>query len=133
MLARFALVFAMLLLLAAPVVADQTVLEQLRLGVPADQREVWLEGEQLTWQPWLEAQDGFLGRDLYWDPSRQEGLLLIRWASREQWKSIPAAEVQRVQNRFDAVVNQALGRLASAESPFPLLAEGELQIQDLPD
>ena len=128
-----AFVLAMLLLFAGPAVADVGVIEQLRLRVPEPHRELWLEAEARSWQPWLERQDGFLGRDLYWDPQRQEGVLLIRWSSREQWKSIPDQEVLRVQERFEAVVNRALDRDVDAPPLFPLLAEGELLVQMLPE
>ena len=122
----------MLLGIAAPAMAEQGVIEQLRLAVPASHRELWLQAEASSWQPWLEQQSGFEGRELFWDPQRQEGLLLIRWSSREQWKAIPAAEVERVQQVFEAQVNQALKRDPAAEPLFPLLAEGELQVQELP-
>ena len=112
--------------------AKDAVIEQLRLQVPAAHRELWLQAEARTWQPWLEQQDGFEQRSLYWDPVREEGLLLIAWASRTQWKAIPEAEVLRVQALFEAEVNQALQRPASADPLFPLLAEGELQQQQLP-
>ena len=127
-----ALLLAMLLGVAAPAMAEQGVIEQLRLGVPASHRELWLQAEASSWQPWLEQQSGFEGRQLFWDPQREEGLLLIRWSSREQWKAIPAAEVERVQEVFEAQVNQALKRDPAAEPLFPLLAEGELQVQELP-
>ena len=127
-----ALVVAMLLVLAGPAMADGGVIEQLRLRVPEPHRELWLQAEASSWQPWLEQQQGFLGRDLFWDPEREEGLLLIRWTSREQWKAIPQAEVLRVQARFEAEVNQALNRPAEAPPLFPLLAEGELLVQALP-
>ena len=107
-----ALVVAMLLVLAGPAMADGGVIEQLRLRVPEPHRELWLQAEASSWQPWLEQQQGFLGRDLFWDPEREEGLLLIRWTSREQWKAIPQTEVLRVQARFEAEVNQALNRPA---------------------
>lgn len=127
-----ALLLAMLLGVAAPAMAEQGVIEQLRLAVPASHRELWLQAEASSWQPWLEQQSGFEGRQLFWDPQREEGLLLIRWSSREQWKAIPAAEVERVQEVFEAQVNQALKRDPAAEPLFPLLAEGELQVQEMP-
>ena len=127
-----ALVVAMLLVLAGPAMADGWVIEQLRLRVPETHRELWLQAEASSWQPWLEQQQGFLERDLFWDPHREEGLLLIRWTSREQWKAIPQAEVLLVQARFEAEVNQALNRPADAPPLFPLLAEGELLAQALP-
>ena len=126
------LLLAMLLSVAAPVMAEQGLIEQLRLAVPASHRELWLQAESSSWQPWLEQQSGFEGRELFWDPEREEGLLLIRWSSREQWKAIPSTEVERVQEVFEAQVNQALNRDPAAAPLFPLLAEGELQVQVLP-
>ena len=127
------LIFAMLLFAAGPVLADQQVMELLRLSVPADQRDVWMDGERSTWQPWLEEQDGFLGREIFWDAGRAEGLVLVRWASREQWKAITDEEVQRLQGRFDARVKTALGRRSDDASPFPLVEVTELQPQRLSD
>lgn len=100
------------------------VVEHLRLQVPAAGLEAWLEAERGSWEPWLAQQPGFLDRQLLWDPDRQEGTLLIRWASRAQWQAIPAAEVARVQNRFEALARQATG--ISQGNPFPLVFEGEL-------
>ena len=127
------LIFAMLLIAAAPALADQKVIELLRLSVPAGQRNIWMDGERSIWQPWLEEQDGFLGREIFWDAGKAEGLVLVRWASREQWKAITNQEVQQVQRRFDSRVNAALGRSAGDESPFPLLEARELLPQPLLD
>ena len=131
MIRALAVLLVMLLGVCSPAMAVDAVIEQLRLDVPMAHRALWLDVEASTWQPWLEQQDGFLGRDLFWDPQREEGLLLIRWASRSQWKAIPDAEVERVQAAFDAQVISALRLSAPSESPFPLLAAGELQPQRL--
>ena len=104
--------------------AHQPVVEQLRLEVPREYREIWLEAERSTWEPWLAGQDGFLGRELLWDPLHGEATLLIRWASRQQWKAIPQAEIDAVQARFERQVRLRLG--AQAPNAFPLLYEGEL-------
>ena len=53
-----------LILWASPVLASEFVVELLRLDVPAAQRQIWLEAEASTWQPWLERQDGFRSRAL---------------------------------------------------------------------
>ena len=118
-----------LLIWAFPVLASEFVVEMLRLDVPAAQCQIWLEAEASTWQPWLERQDGFLGRDLYWDPKLEQGILLIRWASRDQWKAIGAEAVDQVQQRFDAEVNSSIGRELDAGSAFPLLEAAELMPQ----
>jgi uncharacterized protein (TIGR03792 family) len=103
------------------------VVEQLRLRVPAEQRQAWLQAERGSWGPFLARQDGFLGRELFWDPARQEAVLLIRWASRAQWQAIPTAQLQEVQERFERIARQATG--ASEGNPFALVFEGELEPQ----
>ena len=108
------------------------VVEHLRVKVPADARGAWLQAEEESWGPWLQRQDGFLGRDLLWDAEREEGLLLIRWRSRRQWLAIPASDVEAVQGRFEAAARRALDRdaggrePAAASNPFPLVHAGEL-------
>ena len=57
----FAVLLAMLLGLASPAMAMDAVIEQLRLQVPAAHRELWLQAEARTWQPWLEQQDRVTG------------------------------------------------------------------------
>jgi uncharacterized protein (TIGR03792 family) len=104
---------------------EVAVVEHLRVKVPAEARQAWLEAERGSWDPWLERQPGYLGRDLLWDAEREEGTLLIRWASRDQWKAIPAAEVGAVQERFEHLARQITG--ARQGNPFPLVFEGELQ------
>ncbi|MDM7959356.1 MAG: TIGR03792 family protein [Synechococcus sp. WH 8007] len=103
---------------------EVVVVEHLRIKVPADGRQAWLEAEQGSWEPWMQKQDGFLGRELLWDSAREEGTLLIRWASREQWKAIPEAEVEAVQERFEELAREATGQRQG--NPFPLVFEGEL-------
>lgn len=103
---------------------EVVVVEHLRIKVPADGRAAWLQAEQGSWEPWLEKQDGYLGRDLLWDSEREEGTLLIRWASREQWKAIPEAEVEAVQEHFEQLAREATGQ--GQGNPFPLVFEGEL-------
>jgi uncharacterized protein (TIGR03792 family) len=104
---------------------EVAVVEHLRVKVPAEARQAWLEAERGSWEPWLAQQDGYLGRDLLWDPEREEGTLLIRWASRQQWKAIPLEEVEAVQERFEQLARQATG--SRQGNPFPLVFEGELQ------
>jgi uncharacterized protein (TIGR03792 family) len=104
---------------------EVVVVEHLRVKVPAEARQAWLEAERGSWEPWLTQQPGFLGRDLLWDPEREEGTLLIRWASRAQWKAIPLKEVEAVQERFEKLAREATGTREG--NPFPLVFEGELQ------
>ncbi|QNJ25293.1 antibiotic biosynthesis monooxygenase-like domain containing protein [Synechococcus sp. SYN20] len=105
---------------------DVAVIEHLRLSVPEQGREAWLEAERGSWEPWLAQQMGFLGRDLLWDPETEEGTLLIRWSSRQAWKAIPSAEVEEVQTRFEQLARDAMSLPQAMDNPFPLVFEGEL-------
>ena len=100
------------------------VVEHLRLQVPQESREHWMAAERGSWEPWLKQQPGFLGRDLFWDPATEEGTLLIRWSSREEWKSISMEEVETVQERFETLAREQTGQRQG--NPFPLVFEGEL-------
>ena len=100
------------------------VVEHLRLRVPEHSRENWMVAERGSWEPWLDKQPGFLGRELFWDPATEEGTLLIRWSSREAWKSISMAEVEQVQERFETLAREQTGQVQG--NPFPLVFEGEL-------
>ena len=67
----------------------EMVIEELRLKVPAEVKAVWLNAEKEIWEPWLSSQDGFLGRQLFWEKEKEEALILVTWKSKKLWKSIP--------------------------------------------
>jgi len=105
---------------------DEIIIEELRLKVPADKKSAWLKAEKEIWEPWLSSQDGFLGRQLFWDKEREEALILVNWKSKKLWKSIPMLEVNVVQQKFEDNVKTALN---IGENPFKLIYEGELNKQ----
>ncbi len=105
---------------------DEIVIEELRLKVPAQFKEVWLKTEKKIWEPWLFSQDGFLGRQLFWDKEKEEALILVNWKSKKLWKSIPMSEVNVLQEKFEDNVKTALN---VSKNPFELIYEGELDIQ----
>ena len=103
-----------------------TVVEELRLKVPLKFKEVWLQAENQIWEPWLSIQDGFMGRQIFWDKGKEEALILVSWKSKKLWKSIPMSEVNIVQEEFEDNVKTALNL---KENPFELIYEGELDKQ----
>mgnify|MGYP001359227197 CR=1 FL=1 len=103
-----------------------TVIEELRLKVPWKFKEVWLKAESQVWEPWLSIQDGFMGRQIFWDKEKEEALILVNWKSKKLWKSIPMSEVNVVQQKFEENVKAALDVV---ENPFKLIYEGELDKQ----
>ncbi len=104
----------------------EMVIEELRLKVPADAKAAWLNAEKEIWDPWLSSQDGFLGRQLFWDKEKEEALILVNWKSKKLWKSIPMSEVNIVQGKFENNVKTALN---VSKNPFELIYEGELDSQ----
>ena len=104
----------------------EMVIEELRLKVPPDLKAVWLDAEKEIWEPWLSSQDGFLGRQLFWNKEKEEALILVNWKSKKLWKSIPSSEVNIVQEKFEDNVKAALN---VRENPFELIYEGELDKQ----
>ena len=103
-----------------------SIIEELRLKVPLKFKEVWLNAEKQVWDPWLAIQEGFLGRQIFWDKEREEALILVIWKSKKLWKSIPMSEVNEVQKEFEDNVKVALN---VQENPFELIYEGELDKQ----
>ncbi len=105
---------------------SQNIVEELRLTVPAEFKEAWLKAEKIIWDPWLVIQDGFLGRQLFWDKEKEEALILVNWKNKELWKSISSKEVNKVQEKFEQNVKSSLNL---TENPFKLIYEGELDKQ----
>ena len=102
------------------------VTEELRLKIPSEFKKVWLQAEKEVWEPWLSIQDGFLGRQIFWDKEKEEALILVNWKSKKLWKSIPMSEVNVVQQKFEDNVKAALN---VGDNPFELIYEGELDKQ----
>ena len=101
----------------------EMVIEELRLKVPTDVKATWLNAEKEIWEPWLSSQDGFLGRQLFWDKEKEEALILVNWENKKFWKSISMQEVNEIQRKFE---NNVMTSLNVSENPFKLIYEGEL-------
>ena len=102
----------------------ESVVEHLKLDVPNEFKHAWLKAEQGSWEPWLLKQNGFLGRQLFWDPKVEEATLLIGWKSRAVWKNISQSEINLVQQDFEKIARKETGETSG--NPFPLIFEGEL-------
>ena len=105
---------------------SKMIIEELRLKVPADAKAAWLNAEKKIWEPWLSSQDGFLGRQIFWNKEKEEALILVNWKSKKLWKSIPMTEVNVLQDKFEDNIKTALNL---SENPFKLIYEGELDKQ----
>tara|TARA_B100001250_G_C19585308_1_gene693923 strand:+ start:231 stop:677 length:447 start_codon:yes stop_codon:yes gene_type:complete len=103
--------------------SNPLIVEYIRLNVSSKNRRAWLIAEEKTWKPWLAEKEGFLNRELLWDKKQEEATLLIRWSTREKWKSIPKSEIDRVQEQFEKIARDLTGKQSG--NPFPIIFEGE--------
>ena len=110
---------------ALPMDTYQTelVTEELRLKIPSEFKKIWLQAEKEVWEPWLSIQDGFLGRQIFWDKEKEEALILVNWENKKLWKSISMNEVNEIQEKFEENVKTSLN---TNVNPFELIYEGEL-------
>ena len=102
---------------------QELIIEELRLDVPAKYKNVWLKAENQIWEPWLAQQEGFLGRQIFYNEEKEEALLLVNWENKKLWKNISQEEVNKVQDIFDRNVKDVLNL---SKNPFELIYEGEL-------
>ena len=105
---------------------SELIVEELRLKVPSEFKEVWIKAENQVWEPWLSIQKGFLGRQIFWDRQKEEALILVKWENKKLWKSISMQEVNEVQRKFE---DNVMTSLNLNENPFELIYEGELDKQ----
>ena len=105
---------------------DELVVEELRLKVPSKFKDVWLKAEKNIWEPWLSIQDGFLGRQIFWNEEKEVALILVNWKNKELWKRISINEVNEIQKKFEDNVKTTLN---VRKNPFELIYEGELDKQ----
>lgn len=73
------------------------VVEFLTFTVPADELDDWLRVEEQHWTRFLERQDGFVHKEM-WRSADEPTCVhaVVWWASTEQWKAIPQAELDGV-------------------------------------
>ena len=102
---------------------NENIVEELRLSVPLKYKETWLKAEEEVWEPWLSKQDGFLGRQIFYNQKTGEALLLVKWKNRNLWKNISDEEVNKMQKIYEETVTSSLG---VETNPFQFIYEGEL-------
>jgi uncharacterized protein (TIGR03792 family) len=81
-------------------------IEWLKFIISPELREKFIETDARIWTAKLATYRGFLGKEIWLNPDRPEEIIMvIRWESREQWKSIPMEVLEATEREF----SQALG------------------------
>lgn len=77
--------------------------------MPPERITAYLERDAEVWTPFLESCDGFLGKET-WLPDDRPGtvVLIIRWASMDQWKRITPEHVDEVDREMGELLPESL-------------------------
>lgn len=97
------------------------VIEFLKFKVASGMRENYIQKDAEIWTTALAEYPGFLDKEVWINPhDPTEVILIIRWATKEQWQAIPSQKLQAIEQKFNA----ALG------NTYDLVESREYQAQD---
>ena len=83
------------------------VIEWLEFTVVPEVREKFIQVDREIWTATLEKFSGFLGKEVWLDPNRVDRVsLVIRWQTREQWKSIPQEVLVQTEKAFEKQIGK---------------------------
>jgi uncharacterized protein (TIGR03792 family) len=84
------------------------VIEWLRFQVPEAWHDRFLQADAAIWTGFLQTCPGYLGKQVWRSPEqRHELILVIQWATREQWKAIAPEILAQVAAAFEAELGQS--------------------------
>ena len=77
------------------------VIEWLEFEVKPKLREKFIQVDQEVWTATLKQYLGFLGKEVWLAPNQVDRIyLVIRWQTREQWKSVPQEVLIKTEREF---------------------------------
>jgi uncharacterized protein (TIGR03792 family) len=78
------------------------VIEWLTFAVTPEHRETFIRIDYDIWTAALSQYPGFISKEVWISPDLADQVVcMIRWQTREQWKAIPQAELDRIEQQFD--------------------------------
>lgn len=80
------------------------VVELLKFKVPPGKQDLFIQQDGEVWTTALSAYPGFFRKQVWLNPTKStEVTIVIHWVTREQWKTIPSLELDKITQRFDRV------------------------------
>ncbi|MGF1493507.1 MAG: TIGR03792 family protein [Microcoleaceae cyanobacterium] len=76
------------------------VIEWLEFRIPPDKQEAFIQRDEEVWTQGLKQLQGFIGKEVWTDPNRERVILVIRWETREAWKSVPARTIRALDRQM---------------------------------
>ncbi|MFW9262537.1 cyanobacterial protein, TIGR03792 family [Nostoc sp. KVJ20] len=98
-------------------------IELLKFKVASDLREYFIQKDAQIWTTALAEYPGFLGKEVWISPNDYtEVILIIRWATLEQWKAVPQAHLQTIEDNFIQALRES----------YSIVDSGEYQVRKFP-
>ncbi|MEG3940712.1 MULTISPECIES: TIGR03792 family protein [unclassified Microcoleus] len=72
------------------------VIEWLKFKVPPEKWEQFILRDEEVWTAGLKNFPGFLGKEIWVDAVENEVVMLIRWETREKWKSVSQSTIEEL-------------------------------------
>jgi uncharacterized protein (TIGR03792 family) len=92
------------------------VIEFLKFKVTPELREKFIQKDAEIWTAALTRYPGFLSKEVWIDPNAPaEVVIVIRWATREQWKAIPTEQLEKIDARFAQQTGKTCELIQSSE------------------
>lgn len=102
------------------------VIEWLKFDVDPKLREKFIQQDEKIWTAALSIFPGFLGKEVWIEPNALDKVVLvIRWQTREQWKSVPLKDLVKIEQQFAAVMQEM-------NISYKMIASREFQIRKFP-
>jgi uncharacterized protein (TIGR03792 family) len=99
------------------------VIELLKVKIPPELREKYIQKDAEIWTAVLAKYPGFIGKEVWINPNDlTEVVLIIRWETREHWDAIPEGDLEAIAFNF----NQAMGE------SYPIVESAEYQVRKFP-
>lgn len=99
------------------------VIEFLKIEVTPEHQQKFLQLDKEIWTKALAKCPGFLGKEVWLNPDKPtEAILIIRWASRKEWKSISAQLLEQIEQRFTLAIG-SIGHQIVESVEYEVIAE----------
>jgi len=86
---------------------NSLAIEWLEFKVPVGEQAEFIRQDRSIWDKFLSQYPAFLGKEIWQDINNPDRLIIVaRWSSYQEWKSIPDDKVKEVTDRF----HRALGK-----------------------
>lgn len=90
--------------------------EWLRYKVPINEREAFIKNDDGIWTPFLSKCPGYVDKKVWISSDSPEDIfIIVRWSSREEWKSIPEELLDQTLDKFNSAVGKEYPILESKE------------------